>query len=236
MLNFALGFALVCNLNPQTLLEKADAFRSPRSGFEAQVEVTEPNGDLSAYDVYMEGNDRSLMVTRKPERDLGRNTLMVNRDMSMYMPNIHRSVRIALRQKLVGQVAQGDISRMKWVGDYEANLLSESPTEKDGKKLLKLELKATKSDLTYDRIDLWVDAKDYRPFRAEYLTPTGKLLKFSTFEDYGPLGGSIRPRRIVIQDAVGSNDKSTIAIKAMKDQKFPTGFFTEANLAKPKLN
>jgi hypothetical protein len=132
-------------------------------------------------------------------------------------------------------VAQGDISRMKWVGDYEPTLASEKPESKDGKSTLKLSLKAKKPDLTYDRIDLWVDAKDYRPLRADYLTPTQKILKSSSFEDYGPMAGATRPRRILIQDAVTSNDKSTIHIKEMKDRKFPTGFFSEANMAKPQL-
>lgn len=230
----ALTLYITAALDPKVILEKADAFRSPKGGFEAKVEVTEPSGDVSAYTIYMEGNDRSLMVTQKPERDIGRNILMIDRDMFMFLPKVNRPVRIALRQKLVGQVSQGDISRMKWVGDYEATLDSMS-TYLDGIPALTLHLKASKRDLTYDLIDLTISAKDYRPLSASYLTPNRKLLKSASFQDYGPLAGATRPRKIVIQDAITSKDTSTIKIKEMKERKFPAGFFTEANLAKPQL-
>jgi hypothetical protein len=232
-----LFFSVLVSAAPdaENLLKKADAYRSPSAGFIANVEVVEGNGDRSAYEVYMEGNDHSIMVTKAPKRDVGRNILMIDQDMWMTIPSINRPVRISLKQKLTGQVAQGDISRMKWVGDYDVKLSSPTPEKISGKETYKLEMKAKKENLTYDRIVLTVDTKTARPLEASYQTPTGRTLKVARFEDYGPLGGQIRPRSIVISDAIQKSETSTIHLLSMKEKKFPKGFFTQANLTNPKL-
>jgi len=227
MLNL-LTLAIVLNLDPSAILKKADAFRSPQGGFETKVVVTDRDGDKSEFLVFIEGNDKSLIVTKAPARDVGRNMLMIDRDMWMFMPSVNRAVRIALRQRLMGQVAQGDISRMKWFGDYKASI---AKNEKTG---IRLDLVADRENLTYDRISLLVDTKDYRPLVAEFQTAQGKVLKVAEFENYGALGGSTRARTIKITDALKPSDSSTIQLQEMKETKFPTGFFSQTNLQSPK--
>lgn len=210
---------------PNEMLSKADAFRSPAGGFETRVKVKDADGSEYEYMVFLEGNEKSLIVTKAPAREIGRNTLMLDRDMWTFMPSINRPVRIALKQRLVGQVAQGDISRMKWVGDYTAEKL---PSTDKGR--IQLLLKAAKENLTYDRILLTLDSKDYRPLSAELQTVNGKPLKTITYSDYGPMGGATRPRLMKLQDAIKTKDVSEIRILEMKSRTFPTGFFSQANL------
>jgi len=226
MVNVILGiFLLAGNLTAEKTLEQADAFRSPQGSFEARVEVVDRDGSSSKFKVYIEGNDRSMIVTEAPARDVGRNMLMVDRDMWMFMPSIKRAVRIALRQRLMGQVAQGDISRMKWKDDYHAKFI-------EGQSVLLLTAK--KSDLTYDQIKLSVNPKDNRPLRAEFQTKLGKTLKVATFEDFGILAGRERVQKIRIQDALKDSETSEIRILEMKESKFPTGFFSQTNLSNPR--
>ncbi len=214
----------------EDILKKADAFRSPEGSFELRCEVVENSTkQKSVFDVFIQNNDHSLMVTRAPQRDVGRNLLMMEREMWVFIPNLNRPVRIALQQRLVGQVANGDLSRLKWVGDYKPSI------EKKDSKTIQMLLKAQQKRLTYEQIRIYIDAKSYRPQKADYLTPNGKILKSSTFEDYGPLAGADRPRKMIITDALKKSESSTIKILSMNTRKFPTGFFTEANLARPKL-
>ncbi len=226
---------LLSTLDAAQILKKADEFRSPSGGFEADVRVTDRGSDESTFRVFIDGNDKSLMVTQSPARDVGRNMLMLDRDIWMFIPSVSRPVRVALRQRLFGQVAQGDIARMRWHGDYKSTLTSEKPEIKNGKSALRLELKAAKPNLTYDRLNIWVDPKDYRPLEAEFLTPNGKVLKTATFENYGPLAGKERARLIKLQDALRERDFSEIQIRQMTPRNFPSGFFSQANLAKPKI-
>lgn len=230
-----LALALMSLPSPDSILKAADAFRSPQGGFETSVDVVDKDGATSKFVVYIEGNEKSLIVTKAPARDVGRNMLMLDRDMWMFMPSVNRAVRIALRQRLMGQVAQGDISRMKWFGDYKAEILNDGKVEKkNGQEAIKLDLRAARENLTYDRISLWVSPKDFRPFVAEFQTAQGKVLKTAEFENYGPLAGATRARTIKITDALKPSEKSSILLQEMKQAKFPTGFFSQNNLQSPR--
>ena len=45
------------------------------------------------------------------------------------MPSLKRAIRVSLSQKLMGEAANGDISRMRWYGDY--NVKIEKQTNKE---------------------------------------------------------------------------------------------------------
>ena len=68
---------------------------------------------------------------------------MLDENMWVFIPNLKRSVRVGLSQKLTGQAANGDISRMRWSGDYTPKLLKET------KKSWLLHLQAKKKGLTH---------------------------------------------------------------------------------------
>lgn len=144
---------------------------------------------------------------------------MLDRDFHAYVPNLKRSMRLSLAQKLSGQVANGDIARTRWAGDYEVSKEAESETE------IQLLLKANKENLTYAWIRLWLESKTYRPLRAEYLALNGKtVLKKSWFEEYKNIMGQNRPTSIRIEDTAGQ--KSFVKIKEMKKSDLSDDFFT----------
>jgi hypothetical protein len=150
--------------------------------------------------------------------------LMLDENMWVYIPNLKRAVRISLAQKLTGQAANGDISRMRWSGDYAAKIVSET-----GKRW-RLHLKATKKGLTYDQLYVEVQKKNFHPIKAEYLTLTGKVLKTATFEKYKKLLGKVRPSEIKIEDQTSSNSITYIRIKKMMNKKFRSSLFNRRNL------
>ncbi|MCX7978002.1 MAG: outer membrane lipoprotein-sorting protein, partial [Bdellovibrionaceae bacterium] len=166
-------------------------------------------------------------ITREPARDRGRNMLMLDRDFHAYVPNLKRSMRLSLAQKLSGQVANGDISRTRWYGDYQVQVEKTSGGEHQ------LLLKAKKENLTYAWIRLWLDQKTNKPLRAEYLALNGKtVLKKAWFEDYRMLAGAERPGTIRIEDTSGS--KSFIRVQSMQARKFPDSHFTVRNMESVK--
>ncbi len=165
------------------------------------------------------GNSRTVVRTLEPARDRGRDLLMIGEEMWAYIPNLKRAVRVSLSQKLTGQAANGDISRMRWADDYAATVESED----EGNWVLSLE--ATKKGLTYERIRVWVARRDHSPVRAEYLTRAGKVLKRARFEGYQMMAGRIRPTRLEIESAVNENDRSTLVVESMVPRTFPASLF-----------
>ncbi len=209
-------------MNAEGLVKKADEIRNPSQSYKMQIQV-ESDGDASDFDVYLKGQDKTLIVTKSPARDKGRNMLMLDRDFYAYIPNLKRSMRLSLAQKLSGQVANGDISRTRWYGDYDVKL------EKENKKFAQLFLKARKQNLTYAAIRLWIEKSTNRPIKAEYLGSNGTtVLKKASFENYKKILGVMRPTILRITDPAGKT--SLIKINEMKNESFPDSFFTVRNM------
>ncbi len=210
--------------NAAEILKKADEIRSPSNSYRMEVTVDSTDDSHFRFEISIGGKDASIIRTLEPKRENGKNYLMLNEDMWAFIPNIKRSVRVTLNQKLTGQAANGDISRMRWFGDYDAKLESETPEE------FVLFLSAKRRGLTYDKIRVWISKKTYAPVRGEYLTQQEKVLKFVTFTEYKPMAGALRPTRIVIENAAKKGEKSTLQIQLMEEKKFPESFFSQNSL------
>jgi outer membrane lipoprotein-sorting protein len=212
---------------PATILKRADDVRNPADSYLLKVQVTSSDrpDDPSEFEVSLQGNTKTLIKTVKPAKDRGRNMLMLGEEMWAYLPNLKRSVRVGLNQKLVGQAANGDISRMRWSGDYDAQI--ESETEKEWTLLLT----ANKKGLTYDSVRAWIEKKTFRPVKAEYLSLSGKVLKKAKWGDYRELCGMVRPGEILIKDAVRPDDQSTIKALAMEVKEFDSSIFSPDGMA-----
>lgn len=208
--------------NPADWVKTADDIRNPAQSYQMKIKV-ESSDTTSVFEVFLAGQDKTLIVTREPARDRGRNMLMLDRDFNAYVPNLKRSMKLSLAQKLQGQVANGDISRTRWHGDYDVKL------EKDDANEHQLILKGIKDNLTYAWIRLWVRKDNSRPTHAEYLGLNGKtVLKRAVFEDYKNIAGAVRPTMLKITDA--NSQTSTIRIESMAVKTYPDSFFTVRNM------
>jgi len=219
--------AEVKEYNAEEILKRADEVRNPSESFFMKVKVTNvgEEGTPSIFDVSIKGNNRTLIKTLLPKRDKGRNLLMLEENMWVYIPNLKRSVRVGLSQKLTGQAANGDISRMRWSGDYTASIL------KTTEKSWLLHLQATKKGLTYEQLKVLVSKKGFRPRQAHLMSVSGKLLKKIYYQNYKKLAGRLRPSQMNIIDALNENKKSLINIEAMEKRDFQTALFNKRNLA-----
>jgi outer membrane lipoprotein-sorting protein len=208
--------------NPAEWVKKADNIRNPADSFEMKIKVESPE-NTSVFQVYLKGQDKTLVVTKEPSRDKGRNMLMLDRDFQAYVPNLKRSMRLSLAQKLSGQVANGDISRTRWYGDYDVTKEKENAAE------AQLLLKGKKDNLTYAWIRLWLKKPNFQPVRAEYLGLNGKtVLKRASFEGYKSIAGAVRPTTLKIEDT--NKQSSTIEILEMNPKSYDDSFFTTRNM------
>lgn len=212
--------------NPSEWLKKADSIRNPSQSYEMKIKV-ETSENESVFQVHLQGQDKTLIVTKEPARDQGRNMLMLDRDFHAYVPNLKRSMRLSLAQKLSGQVANGDISRTRWYGDYDATKEADSANE------VQLLLKGNKENLTYAFVRLWLKKGSFEPLRAEYLGLNGKtVLKKASFEDYKSLAGAVRPTTLKIEDT--NKHVSYIRILSMTKKEYSDSFFTVRNMESMK--
>lgn len=209
---------------PEEILAKADDIRSPAEDFKMKVKVANSDGGHSIFEVFIKGRDKTVVKTLSPARDKGRNMLMLGENMWAYVPNLKRTVRISLNQKLSGEAANGDISRMRWSGDYTPKLKSHDTDAWE------LDLIATRKGLTYERLEVRVQKGTFRPLTARFMTKSGTVLKICEFKDYKALAGVERPSQMQIQDAKRSNLSSLLTIEEMSQVSLNDSMFSQNNL------
>lgn len=220
--------------SPQIILEKADEIRFPRESFQVNVSIITSSPDHSnetwKYQVLSKGNENSIVKIIEPASERGQIMLMKGRDLWIFMPNISQPIRLSLSQRLTGQVANGDIARANFAGDYNPKILR---VEKiDSKDYYVLELTGINKSVTYQKVIYWVQKSNYWPYRAEFYSLSNRLLKTSRYEDFKILLGKIRPTRIVMEDALRKNEVSTLEYSAMKLRNLPDKVFTKNYLKK----
>jgi len=216
----------------QEILRRADAMRLPQEGYEMVVRVRSTEDGRATedrtYKILSKGNENTLVLTVEPAAERGQVLLMKARDLWIFLPRVSQPVRLSLAQRLTGQVANGDLARANFAGDYNARL---SGTERvGGDSMYVLELAAVDRRVTYQRVRYWVRQKDFRPYKAEFYSVSDRLLKSCTYEEFRTLGGQPRPTRLVMVDALNKGSSSTLLYSDLKLRELPDHVFTKEYL------
>jgi outer membrane lipoprotein-sorting protein len=165
------------------------------------------------------------VITTEPASDRGQALLMKGRDLWIFLPTVSQPVRLSLSQRLTGQVANGDLARANFAGDYTAKLLR---TEKaDEGALYVLELTAVDRSVTYHRVLYWVRQSNYWPQKAEFYSLSDRLLKTCLFQNFKSMAGRERPTRLVMQNALLKEEESVLDYSNMRLRDLPDRMFTK---------
>jgi len=218
----------------RTIVEKADLIRFPAEGFQVDVNITSTqSGDTMEsrkYRILSKGNSNTVVMVTEPAAERGQIMLMKGRDLWVFMPDVSQPIRIALSQRLTGQVANGDLARANFAADYNPKLLRTETIGNDSYHVL--ELIAVDRSVTYQRVLYWVRQKDSRPFKAEFYSLSNRLLKTCKYENYQNMEGKLRPTRLTMEDALRSGEQSVLEYKSMKLRDLPDKIFTKDYLKK----
>ncbi len=123
----------------RSIVEKADRIRFPQEGFEVDVEVKVSSGgevtETRGYRILSKGNENTVVMVTEPSSERGQIILMRGRDLWVFLPSVSQPVRLSLSQRLTGQVANGDLARANFAGDYNPRILRTEMV--DGRELLR---------------------------------------------------------------------------------------------------
>lgn len=216
------------------LLLRADRIRFPEEGFQVDIVITttapDSEPDERSYRILSKGNSQTLVQTTAPAVDHNQILLMRDHDLWAFLPNLSQPIRLPLSQRLTGQVANGDLARANFVGDYEPKILRRETL--DGEAYNVLQLDAVDKWVTYRKVLFWVNAKNARPHKAEFYAVSGRLLKIAHYRDFQTLGGAIRPTRLIIEDALRKGHSSELEYSDMVQRDLPDKIFTKDYLKK----
>jgi outer membrane lipoprotein-sorting protein len=126
-------------------------------------------------------------------------------DLWFFDPASKASIRISPQQRLLGQAANGDVMTVNLAVDYNAQLAGEEEIQ-DGEKKIRsaylLKLTAKNPEVTYHRIDYWVDRTNSRPIKAKFYSASDRLLKTAYYRKFDQQLGQERPTETVIIDGL----------------------------------
>jgi outer membrane lipoprotein-sorting protein len=198
----------------QQILAASDAVRNPSRSFGLTTTLLEyHNGkqtDSSTLQIYAKaesgsGQYRNLIRFAAPARDMNKLMLKTGNELWFYDPSSQASVRISPRQRLLGQAANGDVVTVNLAKDYHAQLVGDEDVD-DGdhahRHCHRLSLNAAAPDVTYDKIDMWIDVENSHPVKAKFYAESGQLLKTAYYRAYQRELDAERPIEIVIIDGL----------------------------------
>lgn len=218
----------------RSIVEKADKVRFPTEGFQVDVVINslrpDKEADTRKYRVLSKGNENTVVMVTEPASERGQIILMKGRDLWVFMPEVSQPVRISLAQRLTGQVANGDLARANFSGDYNPKIVSSEKIGNDSYHVL--ELTAVDRSVTYQRVVYWVNEKSGWPLKAEFYSLSNRLMKKCSYENFQTMAGRVRPTRLVMEDALKHGEKSILEYSEMKLRDLPEKVFTKEYLKK----
>lgn len=218
----------------RSILEKSDEIRFPSEGFQVDVSITNTSSEEAQekrkYRVLSKGNENTVVMILEPASERGQIMLMKGRDLWVFMPNVSQPIRLGLAQRLTGEVANGDLARANFSGDYSPRLIRDEAV--DGHDCHVLELNAVDRGVTYRRVILWVNKANFRPVKAEFYSLSNRLMKTCLYEGFRDMAGKRRPTRLVMTDALKRGEQSVLEYEQMKLRDLPDKVFSKDYLKK----
>lgn len=211
------------------IVQKADEVRFPSDAFEAGVTIETNTAGAEAetrkYRILSKGNENTIVMVTEPAAERGQIMLMKGHDLWVFLPNVSQPVRLSFSQRLTGQVANGDLARVNFAGDYDATLLRTEAV--DGEAMYVLELVARERNVTYHKVRYWVRKSNDWPYKAEFYSLSDRLLKTAQYDEFKRIAGRVRPTRMVMQDALRKDEQSTLLYTEIRTRDLPDRIFTK---------
>lgn len=223
------------------IIRRADRIRAPAEPFRYALTLVEMKGEREvtrqSFDVAMrfykpeseqEGDARALVRFVDPPSEKGKSLLSIFDKLWYYEPKLRRPIPISRQQRLVGQVSNGDVVAT----DFDLSYISKLVASEDcaGRKCYRLELQRRWPYVTYPKIIYWVDAENYRPYKAEFLATNDKLIKRAWYKDYKPALGVERPHEIYIEDSLKKEQYTRMLYSDVRLEAVPEAYFQKEYL------
>jgi len=218
------------------VIRDADRIRAPEEPFRYMLDLIEIKDESvlaqQKLDVAMRiskptadhpGDAKALVRFVEPRKDQGK-ALLANLDkLWFYEPRLRRPIPIARQQRLIGQVANGDIVAADFDLSYTSAIVD---TEPCGEVLCyKLALERRWSFVTYPRITYWVEVDSHRPYKADFLSTSGLVMKTAFYKDYRPALGRERPHEIMIVNALQKDHYTRMLYSDVRFEDTPEVYF-----------
>jgi len=236
ILPFVSPFALHAQqkINASEILRQAELKRMPWAQMSVCATLIDSNSTArtsTSYRVFFNGN-KALVESTEPSTQKGNLLLLQNHEMWFYIKSTAQPMKITPLQRLSGSVSFVDIARLNWTIDYAIDSLENVKIGSDKKaEAYLLHLHALSPDISYRKINLWVDRNNKRPVKADIYLSSEKLYKTILFTKYQTIAGKEINTQIEFIDYFNKGRKSVITFSRIQLEKnLPDNYFIKEKL------
>lgn len=228
------------------IIVKADRIRAPEKPFGYQLLLQEfrnnkqvnqqtldismrffkPETDHSDFDA------RALIRFLSPAREKGKRLLSDFDKMWYFSPELRNPIPISKQQRLIGQVSNGDVVAADFDLSYIAKLIGEEAC--DSKTCYKLHLERRTPQVAYPAIIYLVEKGTYYPYRADFMSSSGVLIKRSYYKDFRQDLDQVRPHQIIVEDSLQKENYTIMNYSHLRYESLPESYFQKEYLVRMK--
>lgn len=220
-------------INPMEILRQAESKRIPWAQMSLYATLTDSgssNPFVTSYHVFFNGN-KALVECTEPLAQKGNLLLLQNHEMWFYIKSTAQPMKITPLQKLSGAVSFVDIARLNWVTDYSVDSFEMVKFDDKKQEAFLLHLRAVSQEISYGKINLWVDKNNRKPIKADIYLSSEKLYKTLLFTKYQIIAGKEINTQIEFTDHFNKDRKSVINFsKAQQEKNLPENYFIKEKL------
>jgi len=228
VLMVAAGSAHAAMPHASEILAQVDHYRMPVNSFEARVRIEAGRDQEPGTYVIRGANYNQVLVEATSIDQRGQKFLTTDTGLFFYAPRTRRAIRLTPLQTLLGKASIGDLSRLRFSQDYDADVRQEAAQGCPVSPCLVLELRSRNDAATYSRITLLVAKQggQYVPVKAMLYVASGKLLKVASFD---PAKGGLPPTTRY-SDPARPAEETRVVFENVKAAEFPANMFNPRTL------
>jgi Outer membrane lipoprotein-sorting protein len=209
-------------VSPDEILRKSDLGALAPAAFRSRIRLTAGDKPPLEVEVWRKGEDRTL-VRLLGAKEAGKYLLRLGRDLWFLAPGARKPVRLDPAYRLRGSATLDDVLGLQYARDYR---VASSAEEEGG--LVALDLAARAPAPIYPAVRYVVRRATWRPVRAEYRLPSGKV---GTVVEFLQWSEGRRPyaSRLLVRDSLHGGATTTVEVLDLEERAVPDGLFDLAD-------
>ena len=175
--------------------------------------------------------DQFVLLVLKPQVNRGQGYLRVDDTVWFYDPDSRQFERSSMRENVQDSDAQNsDFNSNSLSEDYEVVSWEESTLGSAKIPVWILSLRATRKDVTYDSIKIWVRQDRSVLMMEEDYSVSGRLMRTAYYPKYVTVDGKYVPSQALIVDALNEGERTQLSMKDASVAPIPDYVFTKQYL------
>jgi len=227
------------SITPEEMVKKVDdLLRGKSNVMTMQMIVTTPDWTReNTMKSWSLGTDKAFVKILSPAKDKDTRFLKLEYNLWMYIPKVEKVIKIPpvmMMQSFMGSDFSYDdmVKESSMVEDYVPRLVGRDTIEQEENYVIELVPKP-EAPVVYDKLKLWVRAKDLIPTREEFYNEKRELIKVMIFTDVKKMGDRFIPTHWEMTNLKKKDHKTIIKLQeAQFNVKIKPSIFTKRNLSR----